>query len=403
MKIALVSPYDFPYPGGVTEHVAALAVGLQQRGHEVQIFAASSGYPGYDCLDCRIMTRRIVSFPIAGTLARIGFSPLTSFTVKKLLRREKFDIIHLHEPLTPSLTWWFLMLASVQTATIGTFHAYHEQPHRLYQLSRPLFKGLFAKLDSLIAVSPPARAFARRMFPGNYQIIPNGIDLSRFGRTATAPRLNPTQNITLLFVGRLDPRKVFAILFEAFCRLQAHYPHLKLQVIGPVASSTVRMYRQMAQARGLTGVEFVGYVAPERLPDFYHQADIFCAPSLGCESFGIVLLEAMAAGLPIVASDIVGYRSLITGGQEGLLVSPGQPDRLAVALRRLIDQPDLRRRLGQSGQTKAAQFTWDHVVDQTLAVYNDTIWSKIGTGAIEAAAENDSEAHVQRRQANYVQ
>ncbi|MCB0165104.1 MAG: glycosyltransferase family 4 protein, partial [Anaerolineae bacterium] len=378
MKIALVSPYDFPYPGGVTEHVAALAGGLQRRGHEVQIFAASSGFPGYSGLNYRILTRQIVCFPIAGALARIGVSPLTSITVKKLLRREKFDIIHLQEPLTPSLTWWFLMLASSHTATVGTFHAYHERPHRLYQLSRPLFKRLFAKLDSLIAVSPPAREFAGGMFPGNYRIIPNGIDLSRFGRTASLPQPNPPQPITLLFVGRLDPRKGFAVLFDAFCRLQPHYPHLKLHVIGPVAPSTVNMYRQLAQAQGITGLEFIGYVAPERLPDFYHQADIFCAPSLGCESFGIVLLEAMAASLPIVASDIVGYRSLMTGGQEGLLVPPGQPDSLTVALRRLIDQPDLRRQLGQSGQAKAAQFTWDHVVDQTLAVYNDTIWSKIG-------------------------
>lgn len=378
MKIALVTPYDFPYPGGVTEHVAALAGGLQRRGHEVHIFAASSGCPGYRCLNYRIMTRRIISFPIAGALARIGFSPLTSITVKKLLRREKFDIIHLQEPLTPSLTWWFLLLASAHTATIGTFHAYHERPHRLYRLSRPLFKGLFARLDSLIAVSEPAHQFAAGMFPGNYRIIPNGIDLSRFGRTAAAIRRNPTRHITLLFVGRLDPRKGFAVLFEAFCRLQVHYPHLKLQVIGPVAPGTVRMYRQLAQDRGITGLEIVGYAAPEELPHFYHQADIFCAPSLGCESFGIVLLEAMAAGLPIVASDIAGYRSLLTNEQEGLLVSPGQADTLTVALRRLIEQPELRRRLGQSGQTKAAQFTWDHVVDQTLAVYNDTIWSKIG-------------------------
>ncbi|MCB9079759.1 MAG: glycosyltransferase family 4 protein [Anaerolineaceae bacterium] len=403
MKIALVSPYDFPYPGGVTEHVAALAAGLQQRGHEVQIFAASSGFPGYDRLNYRIMTRQIVTVPIAGALARIGFSPLTFITVKKMLRQEKFDIVHLQEPLTPSLTWWFLMLASAQTTTVGTFHAYHEQPHWLYRLGRPLFKRLFAKLDSLIAVSPPARQFAGGMFPGNYRIIPNGIDLRRFGRPMPPLPSKPKQKINLLFVGRLDPRKGFAVLFEAFCRLQTHYPHLKLQVIGPVALGTMRMYRHMAQARGITGLEFIGYIAPDRLPDFYHQADIFCAPSLGCESFGIVLLEAMAAGLPIVASDITGYRSLLTSGQEGLLVPPGQPDSLTSALRRLIDQPDLRRRLGQSGQAKAAHFAWDHVVDQTLAVYNDTIWSKIGAGAVQAMVKDDSEAHVQRRQANYVQ
>ncbi|MCB0211136.1 MAG: glycosyltransferase family 4 protein [Anaerolineae bacterium] len=373
MKIALVSPYDFPYPGGVTEHVKALAGGLQRRGHDVQIFAASSSRPGSNQANVRVITRRIAKVPIGGTIARVGFWLLHYRHVKTILRQEKFDIIHLQEPLIPSLTWWFLLLAAPHIATVGTFHAYHEQPHWLYRRGRSIFSQLFAKLDRLIAVSQPARDFAGRLFPGNYHIIPNGVDLNRFGRPCGPHPQSATGEVTILFVGRPEPRKGFITLFEAFCTLQPCYPQLKLRVVGPFDDRQCRMYHYLAQTRGVAGLEFTGYVAPEYLPHFYHQADIFCAPSTGCESFGIVLLEAMAAELPVVASDITGYRALVHHGQEGLLLPPGQADIWAAALRSLIEQPEQRQRMGQLGRMTATQYNWDYVVDQTLAVYNDTV------------------------------
>ncbi|MCB0195817.1 MAG: glycosyltransferase family 4 protein [Anaerolineae bacterium] len=373
MKIALVSPYDFPYPGGVTEHVKALAWGLQRRGHEVQIFAASSSHPGNGQSNVRVMTRRIAKVPIGGTIARVGFSLLNYHGVKTILQQERFDVIHLQEPLIPGLTWWFLMLAAPHIATVGTFHAYHEQPHWLYWQGRSLFGKLFAKLDSLIAVSPSARDFAGQLFPGEYHVIPNGVDLNRFGRPWDLAPKSVASDVTILFVGRPEPRKGFITLFEAFCALQPRYPHLKLRVVGPFDDKQSQMYHHLALTRGVTGLEFMGYVAPECLPRFYHQADIFCAPSTGCESFGIVLLEAMAAELPVVASDITGYRALVQPEQEGLLLPPDQADIWAVALRSLIEQPEQRRRMGQWGRMKATQYNWDYVVDQTLAVYNDTV------------------------------
>ena len=375
MKIALVSPYDFPYPGGVTEHVTALAYGLQRRGHEVQIFAASSGYPPSNRAGVRVINHRVAKIPMGGAIARVGLFPLSYGSIKSILRHEKFDIIHLQEPLTPSLTWWFLLLASPRIATIGTFHAYHERPHWLYRRGRLIFGKLFAKLDSLIAVSQPARDFAGRLFPGDYHIIPNGVDLNRFGRPIDCCQKSVANSVTILFVGRPDPRKGFATLFEAFCYLQPRYPHLKLQVVGPFNGRRSQTYQRLAQIQGVNGLEFVGYVSPENIPQYYHQADIFCAPSTGCESFGIVLLEAMAAEIPVVASDISGYRTLIQHGQEGWLLPPGQADKLADTLRDLIEQPDLRNRMGQLGRLKATQYNWDYVVDQTLAVYNDTVSS----------------------------
>jgi phosphatidylinositol alpha-mannosyltransferase len=149
-----------------------------------------------------------------------------------------------------------------------------------------------------------------------------------------------------------------------------------LWAVGPFTAKESEPYQRHAQANGVTEVEFVGYVSPEELPGFYHRADIFCVPALGFESFGIVLLEAMAAGLPVVASDIAGYRTLITAGQEGLLTPPEQPDALAVALRQLLDQPYLRQEMGRRGELKARYYSWDGIVDKILDVYRDTVERK---------------------------
>lgn len=373
MKIALISPYDFPYPGGVTEHIIALARGARQRGHEVHILAPCSGYQGEIFPQTKPVTRRVMSIPIAGAVARVGLSPLSYIRVKRILEHEAFDVLHLHEPLTPSITWWALLHACKlpQTVTIGTFHAYHERPNWLYARGRPIFGKLFGRLDSLIAVSGAAYDFAYRMFPGDYKVIPNGVDLSRFGWANRTCTDDPSRPVTILFVGRPDKRKGFLNLLEAFIKLKPDCPNLRLQVVGPFTSKESEIYQKIA--RHVTGIDFVGYVSPERLPDFYHQADIFCAPSIGFESFGIVLLEAMAAGLPIVASNIAGYRTLLTDGQEGLLIPPGQPDLLAAALRQLLDQPQQRRNMGRLGQLKASQYSWEQIVDKILEVYRETI------------------------------
>jgi phosphatidylinositol alpha-mannosyltransferase len=379
MKIALISPYDFPYPGGVTEHIIALARGAQQRGHEVHILAACSGWRGEFIPQTRPVTRRVLSIPIAGAVARVGLSPLGYARMKRILQREAFDVLHLHEPLTPSITWWALLQSRLlpQAVTVGTFHAYHERPNWLYFHSRPIFSKLFRQLDSLIAVSEAAYDFACRLFPGDYRIIPNGVDLSRFGRAYRMSEDDPNRPPTILFVGRLDKRKGFQILLDAYIRLKPDYPCLRLQVVGPFGPRECTPYQKIAEAQHVTGIEFVGYVSPERLPTFYHQADIFCAPSLGYESFGIVLLEAMAAGLPVVASNIAGYRTVLSDGQEGRLIPPGQPECLADTLRQLLNQPQQRQEMGQQGRLKASQYHWEQIVDRVLELYRDTVELKI--------------------------
>jgi len=410
LKIALVSPYDFPYPGGVSEHIVALANGLRQRGHQVQILAACSGFNNNQQRDSHThaVAHTITKIPVGGAVARVGLSPLSYLRIKKILQHEAFDVIHLQEPLTPSITWLVLMQAHIQpnAITVGTFHAYHEKPNWFYKQGRPLFKKFFARLDSLIAVSNAARRFAHQMFPGHYHIIPNGIDLNRFGREIGEAGLAETnQKSTILFVGRLDKRKGFAHLFEAFLQIKPRYPHLCLQVVGPFNAKACANYQKMAQARNITDVEFIGYASPEQLPKFYHRADIFCAPSIGFESFGMVLLEAMAAGLPIVASDIAGYRALVTHGKEGLLVPPGQPRVLAQALAEMLETAPQRWRMARHGQAKAGQYSWDCIVDKTLKVYQDTIQSKMSVEPklfFHPGSVDDPNGHTERRQTGYV-
>ncbi|GAB4453573.1 MAG: glycosyltransferase family 4 protein [Anaerolineae bacterium] len=404
MNIALVTPYDLAYPGGVTEHVTALAAGLRRRGHDVLLLGPYSG-AGAPPPWLVPLSRRVVGVPVAGAVAHVAASPLAFGRLRHLFRRERFDVIHLHEPLTPGLNWWALRLAGHQpmAVTIGTFHAYHEQRGRLYRLGRPLLQRFFNKLDGLIAVSEAARNFSSRQFPGPYQIIPNGIDVQRFAKPAAPANPLPGNGINILFVGRQEPRKGFDTLFEAFVRLKPSLPQLRLHVVGPFDRRNRHHYLELARRRGVTDITFAGYITPKALPTCYHHADIFCAPSTGCESFGIVLLEAMAAHLPVVASDIAGYRGVITHGRNGWLTPPRQPVALAEALHTLATNPALRGQLGRNGYQTAQQHNWDLIIDRTLRYYSDTLASHQPRPENWPAYLTATRRCPSRRQTNYVQ
>jgi len=379
MKIAYISPYDLSYPGGVNEHITGLAFAAQQQGHQVGLIGIDSGYQAHTFPDTCVVSRKIVKFTIGGATARVGLAPFVAARLKKILSHHHFDVVHLHEPLVPGLTWQLLQQQAVlsETAVVGTFHAYHEQKSRLYAWGRPFLTRLFNRLDSLIAVSPLARDFIGQFFPGNYHIIPNGVSLARFAPQHQAEIREKAESanrpLTILFVGRLDERKGFAHLLDSYARLKPKLPQLRLQVVGPFGPAEAKPYQQRARQLGLNDIDFVGYVPPAKLPAIYHSADIFCAPSIGGESFGIVLLEAMAAGLPVVASDIAGYRAVLTSGREGVLVAPGQPALLADAIRQLAGAPHLRQQLAKHARRKAAHYSWDRIIAKTLTVYHNTI------------------------------
>lgn len=361
MKIALVSPYDIAVPGGVNTHIAHLAREFRAYGHTVRVIAPGPR-PALD--PDTIVLGRTLPIPSGGSLAHVTITPWLGPRVRRLLAWERFDVIHLHEPLISSLT--LEVLRGAQTTIVATFHAAHEGGSKLYALFRPLLAPLVARLDARIAVSPAAARLAGRYFPCAYTIVPNGIDAARFAAPQPWPRGLP-RGPYLLFVGRLEPRKGVPYLLRAYARLVPSFPDLRLVVVG-TGRQRARCAAWVA-AHGLTDVHFAGYVPDAALPAYYQHAAVFCAPNTGNESFGIVLLEAMAAGCPVVASDIEGFRTVLTHEVDGLLVPPRDPEAMAAAVARLLTDCRLRRSLIARGRARATQFAWPRIAETILALY----------------------------------
>jgi phosphatidyl-myo-inositol alpha-mannosyltransferase len=373
MKLALVSPYDFAYPGGVTEHVAHLAEQFRGRDHEVHIVAPSSDdetEPSAtgDALVHRI--GRVVSIPANGSVARITLSLRSYLQAKRLLQEEQFDLIHLHEPMLPALP--ITVLRHSNTTNVGTFHAYRNTP-LAYFYGKPIVRPFFRKLHGHIAVSTAARDFVGEYFKADYRVIPNGIDFARFNTPYPPLEQLADDRPTVLFVGRLEKRKGLRFLLRAWPSVLERHPRARLVVVGK--GRPLEGYRRFAARQGWspTDVVFAGYVATEDLPRYYQRCDVFCAPNTGQESFGIVLLEAMAAGAPIVASNIPGYRDVVTHGEQGLLAEAQDPEAIAAAIGQLLDSADLRESMRLAGQAKARLYDWPRVAAQVLDYYRDVL------------------------------
>ncbi len=366
MKIAMVSPYDFTWPGGVTAHVTQLARELGRSGHEVQVLAPHSPSRQNENDEPFVALGRSVPLPSGGSTARVSLSWWLYPKVRALLQREAFDIVHLHEPMAPILP--LCVLEFSDAVNIGTFHASYKHSH-LYHLSHPLIKRWHQRLDGGIAVSPAALRYVNSAFPGDYKIIPNGIDLDHFSTRAAPWPEYQDGKINILFVGRLEKRKGLRYLLEAFSRLKWDLPDIRLLVVGP--GTPDKESHSVLGGRGLNDVVFAGSVPYEDLPRYYASADIFCSPATGAESFGIVLLEAMAAGKPVVASDIEGYAGIVTHGQEGLLFPRKDIEGLAQALGTLIRDSQLRKKLGSQGRQTVEQYRWDRVAAQVEDYYRD--------------------------------
>ncbi len=366
MKIALVSPYDFGYPGGVANHISSLEHHLTQMGHEVKVIApASKAVSTFG--DRFIPVGKPRPVPSSGSIARITISLRLAPRIKAILDEEKFDIIHLHEPLCPMLCTTVLRLS--QTANVGTFHADGSIGYSLGKPFSTIFlKRWFSKLDGKIAVSQPAMEFVNKHFPGYYNIIPNGVDLDHF-----SPGVSPIDEfcdgkMNILFVGRLEKRKGLSYLLEAYKQIKQEIPNSRLIIVGP-GTRLRKKYEKWVVRNGLNDVVFVGYVSYDELPRYYQTADIVCSPATGRESFGIVLLEAMAVGKPIVASNIDGYASLVTHGVDGLLVPPKNKEMLAQALISLMTNQSLRQQMGAGGRLEAQGYGWEQIAQRVVSYY----------------------------------
>ncbi len=365
MKIALVSPYDMEKPGGVAEHVAHLSDEFRRLGHETVVMAPRGTQGGLERGDGYYGIGRTITIPGNGSKMRLTFDVTLYADVRQIMKQENFDVVHLHEPLMPVLP--YMVLLNSRAVNVGTFHAFSgSQPW--YSALKPYMSFVLTRLDGRIAVSPPARDFVMKYFDGDYEVIPNGIDVARYsGEIEPYPWAKGDQQ-TILFIGRFEEsRKGFRYLVRAMPLVRQQFPKAKLIVLG---SGRPEKFANLMERYGVDNVEFKGFVSQEEKARYYASADVCCVPSTGNESFGYVVVEPMAAGRAVVASDIAGYASVVKPGYNGLLVEPKDPAALALALVRVLADRDLRDRLGQNGRESAQQYDWSSVAQQVLEAYH---------------------------------
>jgi phosphatidyl-myo-inositol alpha-mannosyltransferase len=366
VRLALVSPYDLGVPGGVQSHVSHLAAALRGLGDEVVVVGPGDADQGErDGSQRRVGTS--VKVPFNGSVAPIGLAPRTARRTIAVLRDLAPTVIHVHEPLVP---WAGLASLRAEVApVVGTFHAWSDSD-RAYKLVRPLGRAILRRLAAAVAVSDAAvgyHAGALGVPRSRFTIVPNGVDVARFAGAEPFAQLRADARPTLLFVGRLEKRKGLEPLVRAFTLLKAERPDLRLLVVGDGPERD--RCQQLLPARLRSDVTFLGRVAQEDLPRFYASCDLYVSPALGGESFGIVLLEAMAAGAPIVASDLPGYRSVARDGVQGRLVAPGDPRALADAIRSLLDTPSLRAAMSAEGRRTVQAYDWPVVAARLRDLY----------------------------------
>ena len=366
MKIGLVTPYVYPLPGGVNEHVRFLYENLRLRGHDVRILTSSHGLQRSSEGDV-IRIGKGFSMPSNGSVGTITFSPRYVSQVQKVLDRERFDLLHFHEPFVPFLSP--IVLRQSTSVNVATFHAYGGFSPA-YELGKRALRGYAGRLHGRIAVSAAASHFVDRFFPGDYKVIPNGVDLGRFQRAVPIARWQDgTPNV--LFVGRLEDRKGLPHLLKAFRLMRKSGIECRLLVAG--SGPQEREDRRYVMTRGLTNVVFLGRVTDSEKSQLFKTADVFVSPATGRESFGIVLLEAMASGTPIVCSDIHGYKGVVQRGRQAILVPPHDAKALAAGISELVADPALRAQMGAAGLARAEQFSWEHVTAKVEDYYGFVI------------------------------
>ena len=376
MRVGLICPYSYTYPGGVLAHIEALAGTLRARGNEVRILAPVDR----DDRLSRVLHRgavphprelpppdqfvplgRTIAFGANGAISNLSLAPFTAATLGRELRSGWYDVVHVHEPNAGAAPWFAIENSPVPV--VGTFHAYATRPVPMALGNLAGQRRLFNKLSLRVAVSEAARWTGERFYGGHYRVIPNGIDLTR----ALAGEKPRNDRLELLFVGRAEERKGLPILMRAFEALRNAGVDAHLTVAGVTEEEAEPLLLDTE------GVDIAGRVSEETKWRLLHDADLLCAPSLGGESFGIVLLEALASGTPVVCSDIPGYRDVVRDGVEGRLVPPGDPAALGEAIGVLAVNPVQRAELGAAARARAERFAWPHVAEEVEQAYVDAL------------------------------
>jgi phosphatidyl-myo-inositol alpha-mannosyltransferase len=365
VKVGLVCPYTWDVPGGVQEHIMGLAEALIDLGHQVSVISpADDDAPLPDYV---VPAGRAVPVPYNGSVARLAFGFLSASRVRRWLKEGGFDVLHVHEPAAPSLSLLACWVAD--GPIVATVHT--AIPHsRAMHAAEPILQSALEKISGRIAVSEAARTTLVEHFGGDAVLIPNGVSVRKLEKADPLPGW-PGAGGALGFLGRMDePRKGFAILLRAFEMLAAERPGLRLLVAGhgdadEVLAKTPAWLRER--------IVMLGQVSDADKVRVYHSVDVFCAPNTGGESFGIVLAEAMAAGAPIVASDLDAFRRVLRRGQAGLLFPTGNAAELAAAAGQMLDQPELRAGLSAAASAAVRDYDWPVVARDVVRVYEAVV------------------------------
>ena len=366
----MVCPYTWDVPGGVQEHIKELAEALIGLGHEVSVISPADDdnpLPGYV-----VPAGRAVPVPYNGSVARLAFGPLSAARVRRWVKEGGFDVLHVHEPAAPSLSLLACWVADGPiVATVHTANPRSRAMHAAYLALQTALE----KISGWIAVSEAARTTLVEHMGGDAVLIPNGVTVSRYEGARPLPGW-PGEGGVLGFLGRMDePRKGLDVLLRAFELLAVQRPGLRLLVAGPGDLDEVR-----AKVPGAIRDRLIllGQVTQEDKARFYHSVDVFCAPNTGGESFGVVLIEAMAAGAPIVASDLDAFQLVLRDGRAGELFPAGDPAALAAAAARLLDDPSLRARLSAAATDAVRAYDWPMVARDVVKVYEAVVPSVVG-------------------------
>jgi phosphatidylinositol alpha-mannosyltransferase len=360
VRVALVCPYSLTVPGGVQTQVLALARALRALGSDAWVLGPCDSVPTEANV---VPLGRSIPFSSNGSVAPVAPDAACVARTLKVLPALAPDVVHLHEPLVPGPT--LAALLTSERPIVGTFHRHG--PSRIYTALRPWARWAARRLDLRCAVSVDALATARAALGGEYTLVPNGVELDRFTRAVPWP----TEGPTILFLGRHEPRKGLAVLLEAFGRLSAG---ARLWVAGQ-GPETKSLHRRFGGQRGL---EWLGRISEEEKASRLLGAHVYSAPSLHGESFGVVLLEAMAAGTPVVASDLQAYRLVARPGLDALLVPPGDPAALALALERVLEDMALAESLAKAGRARAGRFSMRSVANRYLSLYEELLAAGAG-------------------------
>lgn len=368
----MVCPYSFAAPGGVQAHVLGLARGLRERGHHVEVLAPAPHPAQTDKMTNPLPefvtpAGRAVGVPYNGSIAPLAFGPVAVNRARHWLRDHDFDVLHLHEPSAPSLS--LIVLALADRPVVATFHCATTRSWAL-AAAHGLLQPTMEKITARIAVSPLARRVQVEYLGGDAVEIPNGLDVSRFARARSLPGY-PRAGGTVGFVGRFDePRKGMPVLLAALRTVARTRPDLRLLVVGRGDAAALRRAAGPALA---SRIQVLGALDDEGKAAMLASVDVLCVPATGGESFGIVLSEAMAAGTPVVASDLAAFRLVLDGGRAGVLVRAGSPAALAAALDELLDDPERRGALAAAGRRRAAMWDWPVVARRVLQVYETAV------------------------------